>query len=68
MLLRKWLARIVMTGLIISTALVSVGLTAPADGPFSIVVHPVFLGVDIDIKFGAMHTHWAWSALPLLIG
>jgi len=34
-----------MTVLVISTALVSVGLTAPADGPFSIVVHPVFLGI-----------------------
>jgi hypothetical protein len=56
-----------MTVLVISTALVSVGLTAPADGPFSIVVHPVFLGIDIDIKFGALHSHWVWSALPLLI-
>ena len=64
---RSWLARITMTVLVLTTALVSVGLTAPADGLFSIAVHPLFLGVDIDVKFGALHRHFAWSVLPLLI-
>jgi hypothetical protein len=66
--------------LIIFTALVSVGLTAPADGPFSIVITPVFLrldqiatapsnarvvGIDIDVKIGPAHLHYGWSAVPI---
>ena len=66
--------------LILFTALVSVGLTAPADGPFSIAVPPVFfrfdaaaiaesraraLGVDVDIKIGSIHMHFGWSAVPI---
>jgi len=62
------------------TALVSVGLTAPADAPFSIVITPVFvrldrtaieqsraraLGFDVDIKIGSMHLHMGWSAVPI---
>ena len=48
------------------TALAAVGLTAPADAPFSIVVRPVFvsLGVDVDVKVWSLHLHFAWSALP----
>jgi hypothetical protein len=48
------------------TALAAVGLTAPADAPFSIVVRPVFvtLGVDVDVKVWSMHLHFAWSAIP----
>jgi hypothetical protein len=48
------------------TALVAVGLTAPADAAFSIVVRPVFvsLGIDVDVKLGGMHLHFAWSAIP----
>jgi hypothetical protein len=80
MRLRKWLARTVLGTVLMFTALVSVGLTAPADGPFSIAVEPVFirvdpvslseprtraLGVDIDIKVGSMHLHLGWSALPI---
>jgi hypothetical protein len=59
---------------------VSVGLTAPADGPFSIVITPVFvrldrtaiaesraraLGFDLDVKIGSMHMHLGWSAVPI---
>jgi hypothetical protein len=66
--------------LIVAAALVSVGLTAPDDGPFTIGVRPVFmrldpvsiaesrahaLGVDVDIKFGSLHLHYKWSAIPL---
>ena len=47
-------------------ALVTVGLTASADGPFTIAIQPVFLrlGVDLDVKIGSMHVHATWSALP----
>jgi len=70
----------VMTMLVLFTALVSVGLTAPADGPFSIAITPVFfrldataiaesraraLGVDVDVKVGSIHMHFGWSAVPI---
>jgi hypothetical protein len=66
--------------LIALTALMSVGLTAPVDSPFSIAVHPVLLrvdraaieqsrarvlGLDLDIKIGSLHLHLGWSALPI---
>jgi hypothetical protein len=56
-----------MALLILLVALVSVGLTAPADGLFSIKIKPVLmrLGVDIDVKMGSMHFHLGWSALPM---
>ena len=63
--LRTRLARIVLGLLIVFTALVSVGLTAPADAPFAIGVRAMFLGLDIDIKVGASHLHYHWSAIPL---
>jgi hypothetical protein len=77
---RTWLTRALFGLLILTTALVSVGVTAPEDSPFSITVHPVLLrldraaieqsraraiGIDVDIKLGWMHVHFAWSALPL---
>jgi hypothetical protein len=70
----------VMGVLILFTALVSVGLTAPADGPFSIAITPVFfrldaaaiaesraraLGVEVDVKIGSIHMHFGWSAVPI---
>jgi hypothetical protein len=78
-LFRKWLARTCLGTLIATTALISVGLTAPEDGAFSIEVHPVLLrldrsateqpraraiGLDVDIKIGSMHVHFGWSLLP----
>jgi hypothetical protein len=70
-----------LTGVLIAVvACISVGLTAPADGPFSIDVRPVFLrldaesvaesraralGLDVDIKVGTLHLHFGWSAVPL---
>lgn len=66
--------------LAVTTAFIAVGLSAPADGPFSIAIQPVLwrvdaaaiaesrasaLGVDIDVKLGSMHVHVSWSALPL---
>jgi hypothetical protein len=78
--IRKRLARTAAGTLILLAALISVGLTAPADGPFTIDVRPVFLrldaeavaesrasalGLDIDIRIGTMHLHLAWSAVPM---
>jgi hypothetical protein len=78
--IRKRLARTAAATLILLAALISVGLTAPADGPFTIDVKPVFLrldaaavaesrasalGLDIDIRMGTMHLHFAWSAIPM---
>jgi hypothetical protein len=77
---RTRIARTLAGTLIAFAALVSVGLTAPPDGPFTIDVRPVFfrldpasiaesrahaLGLDVDVKFGTLHLHYAWSAIPL---
>jgi len=78
--LRSRIVRVLVGTVILFTALVSVGMTAPADGPFTIDVHPVFmrldaaaiaasgahaLGLNVDVKFGTMHLHYTWSAIPL---
>ena len=78
--LRTRLWRTIAGTLIFVAAIVSVGITAPADGPFSIGVRPVFLrldaqsvaesrahafGLDVDIKCWSLHLHFAWSAIPL---
>ena len=78
--LRTRLARTLVATLIACAALVSVGLSAPADGPFTIDVQPVFLRLDpsaiaesrayaldlnVDIKFATLHLHFKWSAIPL---
>jgi len=66
--------------LVAFAALITVGLTSSEDGPFSIGIRPVFLrvdaaaiaesraralGLDVDIKLGTLHLHFAWSAIPL---
>ena len=58
--------RATIATLVLAVALITVGLTAPADGPFSIALQPVFLrlGVDLDVKVGSVHLHASWSALP----
>jgi hypothetical protein len=78
--LRTRVARTFVGTLILFAALVSVGLTAPAEGPFTIGVRPMFmrldpvaiaesqahaLRLDLDIKFGGLHLHYQWSAIPL---
>jgi hypothetical protein len=78
--LRTRLVRTIVGTMIALAALVSVGLTAPADGPFTIDLQPVFfrldpeavaesrahaLGLDVDIKLGTVHLHYKWSAIPL---
>jgi hypothetical protein len=72
--------RTLLGAMILCTALVAVGLTAPAEGPFTIAVQPVFmrldaaaiaesrahaLALDIDVTFGTLHFHFTWSAIPL---
>jgi hypothetical protein len=57
-----------------------VGLTAPADAPFSISVRTIFLrvdpsptgqprpralGLDVDVKCGSMHLHLGWPGFLL---
>lgn len=63
--LRQWATRTLLATLLAFTALVSVGITAPENAPFSIVIRPAFLrlGIDIDIKIGSAHLHAGWSAL-----
>jgi hypothetical protein len=63
---RLRLAQALLAIVIGLTALTAVGLTAPADAAFSIVIRPVFvtLGVDVDVKVWSMHLHFAWSAIP----
>jgi hypothetical protein len=78
--LRTRLARLLVATTIAIAALASVGLTAPADGPFTIDLQPMFLrldpaaiaesrahalGLSVDIKFGTLHLHFTWSAIPL---
>jgi hypothetical protein len=80
MTLRRRLARTFAAALIVVAACISVGLTSPAGGPFTIKVRPVFLrlddaavaesragalGLEVDIKLGAAHLHFGWSAISL---
>ena len=80
-MLRKRVIRVLAGAAILASALTSVGLTAPTDGPFSLRIHPVLLrvdadavaeprahalGLDVDLKLGGMHLHLGWSAIPLL--
>ena len=61
-------------------ALVSIGVTAPPASPFTIHIEPVFMRLDpasiaesrahavavkVDVKFGTLHLHYQWSAIPL---
>jgi hypothetical protein len=50
---------------VLITAVVTVGLTASANSPFTISLHPKImrLGIDLDVKIGTMHLHAGWSAL-----
>ena len=65
MSLRSRIARTLAGTLIFVAAFVSVGLTAPADGPFTIGVNPDYLrlSVAVDVKVGALHWHYQWSAI-----
>ncbi len=77
---RTRIVRTLAGTLIVLAAFVSVGLTAPAGGPFTIGVRPAFfqldpdaiadsraraLGLDVDVTFGSLHLHFKWSAIPL---
>ena len=59
--------------------LVSAGLAAPPESPFSISIEPVLvrmdgagrdaharaLGVDVDVKLWSVHAHLAWPGIPI---
>ena len=66
MRVRKSLVNGLAAALILMIAVVTVGLTASSDSPFSIAVKPVLvrLGLDLDVKVGSLHLHASWSALP----
>ena len=64
--LRKRLAKALIATVIVFSSLVAVGMTAPAEAPFTISLRPVFatLGFNLDIKVWTVHVHFTWSALP----
>jgi hypothetical protein len=64
--LRTRIAKTFIATLIVFSSLVAVGMTAPAEAPFTISLRPVLatLGFNIDIKLWTVHVHFAWSALP----
>jgi hypothetical protein len=63
---RAWLAQALITTLIVFSALVAVGVTAPREAPFTIAIRPEFLtlGVEVEIKVWTLHFRFGWSALP----
>jgi hypothetical protein len=63
---RKSLTNGLLAGMVLLMAVVTVGLTASANSPFTIAIRPAImrLGVDLDVKIGTMHLHAGWSALP----
>jgi hypothetical protein len=78
--LRQRVAQALVGAAILIAAFVTVGLTAPADGPLTIGIRPVFLrvdpeaiaqsraralGLEVDVKLWTLHLHFAWSAIPL---
>jgi hypothetical protein len=72
--------RAMLTILIAATACLAVGLTAPADAPFSIairaslvrvdtspagLVQPRALVLDVDLKCGPARYHVGWPGIPI---
>ncbi len=72
--------RALLTLLIMVTAFLAVGLTAPVDAPFSIVVHASFIStdpspsgavrpralvLDVDVKCGTTLFHTGWNGIPV---
>src|SRR5262249_20091687 len=79
--LRHSIGRLIAGAAILFTALMAVGLTSPADSPFSIAIKPVFMhvdpaaiaerrarifGIDLDVRVGSHHLHVGWSPIPLV--
>jgi hypothetical protein len=63
---RQHVVKTFVAAVIIAVAVVTVGLTASTESPFSISVHTAFLrlGIDLDVKLGSFHLRASWSALP----
>jgi len=78
----RQLARSTLWALALVVGLVSAGLAAPAESPFSISVEPVLVrmdgagrdararafGLDVEVKLGSVHAHLAWPGIPLPSG
>jgi len=64
--LRKRIAKTIVATLIVFSSLVAVGMTAPAEAPFTITVRPVLatLGFNVDVKVWTLRVHFTWSAIP----
>ena len=80
MTLRHLIGRLIGAAVLLFTAMLAVGLTAPSDGLFSVAIKPVFMhidaaaiaesrarifGVDVEVRMGSTHLHVGWSAIPL---
>ncbi len=77
--LSRQLARSTLWALALVVGLVSAGLAAPADSPFSISIEPVLVrmdgagrdararafGLDVNVKLWSVHAHLAWPGIPL---
>jgi hypothetical protein len=64
--LRTRIARALVATAIVFGSIVAVGVTAPAEAPFTITFRPVLanIGFDIDVKVWRVHVSFAWSAIP----
>jgi len=64
--LRTRVGKALVATAIVFGSLVAVGVTAPAEAPFTITLRPVLanIGFDIDVKVWRVHVHFAWSAIP----
>jgi hypothetical protein len=72
--------RAILTLLIVTTAFLAVGLTAPLDAPFSIAIHaslvrvdaspagvvrPRALVLDVELKCGSARYRTGWRGIPI---
>jgi hypothetical protein len=63
--LRTRIAKTLVATAIVFGSLVAVGITAPAEAPFTISFRPMLanIGFDVDVKVWRVHVHFAWSAI-----
>ena len=66
MAFRRFLGNGLFVAAVMFASVITVGLTASSNSPFSITIRPVImrLGVDLDVRIGTIHLHAGWSALP----
>jgi len=63
--LRTRIAKTLVATAIVFGSLVAVGITAPAEAPFTISLRPMLanIGFDLDVKVWRVHVHFTWSAI-----